>query len=949
MAALMEEPEEFDFEPALVSSISLRDYQVACIESVEAAWKEVSRVLIVKATGTGKTETFAKIAQQEVERGGKVLILAHTDELIEQAIFKLRRSTGISGSKEKADEHASPFASVVVGSVQTLSRIDRLTGFKDSHFTLVIVDEAHRSLAVSYQRVLCYFHFGRDSLAENWAAPEPGVPYLPKARILGVTATADRGDKRSLGEFFQRIAFEYGLLEACRDGYLVRPIVKNIPIKIDLRGVKKTAGDYDAGEIAARISPFLTGIANAIREHASNRKTVVFTPSIETARMLAEAVSETGLRGSFVSGACPDRKEKIAAFDSAGAGTVIACAMLLCLDMETEILTDDGWKSHGEITSSTKVANWYADGAVTFDKPLQIIKRLREPEERLVEATRNSNSSMCVTEGHRMIHWTGRRFIKRDASSFCEGTLLKTPALGLAAPFAFKDKPVIAKDHRREIARTSYNLRQKGVSPEVAKKEAERRAKHRATLRFKNPRDLTLDQCRLIGFWVGDGSRSILQSGGVEYTLCQAECYPRIIEWVERVLTATGYCFIRRNKTPKKENRSPYIVWCLPRGTGSGCQQRYGLYELEPFLNKFGSKLLWGLNESQFDAVVEGYWYADGHHGKAETYPKSLFFSDTKKPWLDLLQAIGAVRGYYTNLYQTFLGNDRHKPQWGLRMIKGMKLKTYSTGLKFVDNPEAHPYVWCVKTNSGNIITRRRGSVTIMGNTEGWDCPTASCVCILRPTKIRSLYVQAAGRGTRTLPGVIDGLKSPEERLEAIARSAKPNMLILDFLWLSDRLDLVKPIDLVATRPEIRQKMDEDGGADLVASATKAERDLLKSLESAAKKHSKKKSRTIDPLAWAVSLGDSALAGWEPENKWDELPATPGQLELLAKNGIDVSKPMMRGYASKLLDRIIARKKLNLCSPSQMQLLIQFGFDEEKCALMSSGQAGAIIGRKFRR
>ncbi len=265
----------------------LRDYQSRCTQAIDGGWAKFSRQLAVLSTGTGKTVIFSVVAKQEVDRGGRVLILAHTDELLEQAIDKMYRVTGLEADKEKADSHASPYAKVVVASIQTLSRDSRLTGFSDSHFTLVICDETHRALAKSYQKVLGYFHWGAESLIDGWIPPAPEVQYQHKARVLGVTATPNRSDRRNLGEFYQNCCFEFGLLDACREGYLVRPIVKNIPLNLDIRGVKKTGGDYDSTAVAHRITPFLGQIADKVYEHIKDRKTAVFMPSVETARLMA--------------------------------------------------------------------------------------------------------------------------------------------------------------------------------------------------------------------------------------------------------------------------------------------------------------------------------------------------------------------------------------------------------------------------------------------------------------------------------------------------------------------------------------------------------------------------------------------------------------------------------------------------------------------------------------
>ena len=115
--------------------MTLRPYQNEAIAAVEQAFKEVCSTLIVLATGCGKTIIFSFLAAREVQRGGRVLILAHRGELLEQAIAKLRTATGIVAGMEKADVSAvtdpdEPPYTVVVGSVQSMCRPKRLEKFK---------------------------------------------------------------------------------------------------------------------------------------------------------------------------------------------------------------------------------------------------------------------------------------------------------------------------------------------------------------------------------------------------------------------------------------------------------------------------------------------------------------------------------------------------------------------------------------------------------------------------------------------------------------------------------------------------------------------------------------------------------------------------------------------------------------------------------------------------
>lgn len=297
----------------VVSALGLRPYQGEGIERTEAGWREadVKAQLLCMATGLGKTPTMAALARIELERSGtnpdnrapdrvtRVLVLAHTDELIDQALDKIQRFGRIKAAKEKASNYAGRFAKCVVGSVQTMSGNTRLSMWPADHFTLILVDEAHRSLAASYQKILKKFQSGG-------------------ARVIGVTATADRGDKRSLGEFYQKIAFDYSLLHGVRDGWLIRPIVKTMPLRIDLHGLrsKHTAAgnDFDQGDVAQRLIPFLGAIAEQVKSAVPNGTFMFFMPSVETARLMSDALNAIGLSSEWISGDREERRQIVADF-----------------------------------------------------------------------------------------------------------------------------------------------------------------------------------------------------------------------------------------------------------------------------------------------------------------------------------------------------------------------------------------------------------------------------------------------------------------------------------------------------------------------------------------------------------------------------------------------------------------------------------------------------------
>lgn len=278
----------------IAPSFNLRPYQEEAVRAINDKWNEWQRELLVLPTGCGKTVVFNMIANQ---RPGKTLILAHRDELIEQARDKYFKMFGDNPGKIKAMEN--DIRPVTVGSVQTMCRRDY-----SGKFDTVIVDEAHHAISPSYKAVLDQF---------------------PEAKVLGVTATPDRGDKKSLARYFDGIAYEYKLKTAVSEGYLVPIMAKTIPLEIDMTQVKVSLGDFEVGSIAETLEPYLPKIAESIRVHASARKTVVFCPLISIAQELAGMIPGA----KEVNGNSQDRKEVLEWFDQAGPGAVLCNAMLL--------------------------------------------------------------------------------------------------------------------------------------------------------------------------------------------------------------------------------------------------------------------------------------------------------------------------------------------------------------------------------------------------------------------------------------------------------------------------------------------------------------------------------------------------------------------------------------------------------------------------------------------
>ncbi|EQC72238.1 DNA helicase [Streptococcus sp. HSISS2] len=201
--------------------------------------------------------------------------------------------------------------------------------------------------------------------------------------------------------------------------------------------------------------------------------------------------------------------------------------------------------------------------------------------------------------------------------------------------------------------------------------------------------------------------------------------------------------------------------------------------------------------------------------------------------------------------------------------------------------------------------------------TEGWDCPTVDCVVVLRPTKVRALYSQMVGRGTRLAPG-------------------KENLLLLDFLWHTERHELCRPAHLITSSPEVAKKMTENMAEDtevefsLLEAEEQASKDVVAEREEALAKQlaeqRRKKRKLVDPLQFEMSIQAEDLADYVPSFGWEMAPPSEKQLKALEKFGIYTEEIGNAGKAGKLLDRLNKRKDSGLTTPKQIRLLEGRGF-----------------------
>lgn len=295
--------------------LALRDYQEAAIAVVltEAA-QGVRRPLVVLPTGTGKTVVFCHLARR---MGCRTLILAHRDELIQQAAAKFRQvdpGVDLGIVKAEVDQHARR---VVVASVQTLAQPHRLARLTRD-FGLIVIDEAHHAAAKTYKTILR--HFG--SFNADGSGP----------LTVGVTATPDRGDGVGLKSVFQKIVFTRDLLSMIRQGYLCPLRGVEVKVDADLAGLPARRGDIAAAPAGAALleAHAPEAIAAAYLHHANGLRAVVFTPTVAVAEATAAAFRAVGVAAKSLDGMTPieERRRILAGLADGTTPVVCNCGVL---------------------------------------------------------------------------------------------------------------------------------------------------------------------------------------------------------------------------------------------------------------------------------------------------------------------------------------------------------------------------------------------------------------------------------------------------------------------------------------------------------------------------------------------------------------------------------------------------------------------------------------------
>lgn len=323
--------------------INLRPYQADAFSAIMSGFESgVPSQLLVLPTGCGKTVLFSAVSKATIEAGGRVLILAHRGELIQQAAntlsgFELNPAIEMAGAHamprftmssrtpgahmetlwgEEVDPDSDPMC--VVGSIQTFQG-RRLKAWPPGWFKLVVCDEAHHATADTYRRAI-------DHLQPDW--------------YLGVTATWDRGDKTPIvgpNQVFQKLAFEYTITEAVKSGYLAPPSCVYLPTTVNLDDIRTVAGDLNARQLEKVITPAVGELVNAAIPYLRERRaSIIFTPDVGSADAVASAIANLkdkdgkpcGVSAISVCGKDEDRADIIHDFKEGRYKVLVNCQLL---------------------------------------------------------------------------------------------------------------------------------------------------------------------------------------------------------------------------------------------------------------------------------------------------------------------------------------------------------------------------------------------------------------------------------------------------------------------------------------------------------------------------------------------------------------------------------------------------------------------------------------------
>jgi superfamily II DNA or RNA helicase len=664
----------------------------------------------------------------------------------------------------------------------------------------LVVGNCHKSTAPIWQRVLHAFGVGNKNFEKG-------------KLLVGMTATPNRTDAVGLSINFDDIVCNYDIKYGISNGWLTDIEALYVQTGVSLDAVRKSGDEFNRGDLNDTLNTPERNrlILNSYKELADGEKGIVYCASVDHAYALAELFNKNGINAECIEGMTDKKLRKNWIEDyKTGDLQVLTNFGVLCLDSETEILTNVGWVGMNDMTYRHKVANYVPeDGSVFFKEPKFIIKRKRLPDERMVNSG-TSHTHFRVTEHHRMLYRKSKnhgKWVEAKAIDLVDRNNTIIPVCGNVTnppqqAIDYNDKKVSNdRVYKTRIRANSYNYRKQGMSPEDAKTLAITRIQEREDLSYLKVPELSIRECQFLGFWAGDGSIFSKKGGGDGINFAASLVYPTIINWIDTIIADLK---LSVSKSVKEKS----VIWNIGKGTGFGSQKINGYYKYIPFLNKRDYNWLYQMNKQQFDAFLFGLWLADGNHGynpDLEKLPNNFYVYSTFKELVNTVQAMACVNGYKTS-YSLEKGRKKNHADLYNISFSTYKTTNFTRPWEIEDN-YVDENVWCVTTDTTFIITRNRGSVSITGNTTGFDAPETKFLMIARPIRSTLLFEQIVGRGLRPNAGTqIDLWDGPDERKAAIELSDKDSCKVIDFCDSVSKHQLASVASLFGFAPKAKTK-----------------------------------------------------------------------------------------------------------------------------------------------
>ncbi|MGJ5032339.1 DEAD/DEAH box helicase family protein [Bradyrhizobium sp. HKCCYLS2038] len=725
--------------------IQLRPHQIDAADAVEDAYRAgMMRPLVDSCVGSGKSLTMAELARRAWARGERTIICAHRESLVEQnaeACRKLGLQVGINAAKLGERTWRAPVISAMINSVYNSAQ-------QFGPVANIFTDEAH---LVPHSESGMYREFLRG---------------FPNARKPGFSGTVFRLQGGSLvegeGAPFERVVFAYSIIDGIRDGYLVPAYSAPASDKIDVSKLRKTAGEFTgASQDAQMLALMDSHIAQMMVGGADRRAWLIFEATQKAALAMTERLNAWGIPAACVIDKTRDRRAIYDAFNAGRLRALVNVEALttgfdsqridlvcfrrrtmslglyiqMCLDAQTEILTERGWLRHNQMTDGDKVAGFDREtGAIEWCDILSRVERPLSGGERMY-GIKSPHLDIRVTDQHDMLVRSMSRTTKRWT---------KEPAAQMAMRAGLSRIPVAGIQ---------------GACGTV----------------------LTDDELRFVGWYLTDGC---INKKTNQLYIAQSDAKPAHCAEIRRVLQSCGLkfgeCLIKR--TGAQVHYAPSRHFTVSKGTPRGRDHHLrGWSHLEPWLDKsIGSPRFEMLTQRQLLVLLQAMWLGDGRSGSAFDYTLRTFditFGDNRDA-AERMQSLCVRRGFRCNMavqrQKPSSWNANPKPQYMLH-IKSVSTSTVA-GFGVADGSisgkksykrsrfEEVPHVpgelvWCVETRLGTIVTRRNGKVAIVGN---------------------------CGRGLRTIGG----------NLEASIRAGKSDCLFYDFAGVIDQhgpLDFIRP------------------------------------------------------------------------------------------------------------------------------------------------------------